>query len=79
MARIMRWVNPPDWMPGLEQELLSRPGEWAVIAETTAPGREIERVGLDSDRFEVRAQACDDGEYGVVYEVQARALPLDDR
>lgn len=70
---ILRWDPPMPSEPTLAEQLRARPGHWAIVAETNDPGQTIYRLCLDEDEFEVDWSPCDDGLFGVVYEVRVRA------
>lgn len=77
-ADFICWDDGTPHVPPLADILRTRPGAWAVVAKHVG-GHEVQYrvncVDLDADEgFEVRALPVDDGERGVIYEVQARLL-----
>ena len=79
---VLRWQDDYVGVP-LEEQLRSRPGRWAVVADnapssTAALHRDKVR-GLLGDGFEVDCDPVSDGPYGIIYEITARFVPVYER
>lgn len=71
---VIRWTDGHHPEP-LYDQLRRRPNRWAVVAEdlrSSEVGARLDRIEFFlGEGFEVWAQTTDDGEYGVIYEIQA--------
>jgi hypothetical protein len=73
---VLRWEDGGG--PDLVEQLCSRPGRWAVVAEdlsntqTWSLTATVEHLGYG---IETRCAPMDDGPHGVRYEVLARYVP----